>query len=176
MRCGVCGKTPRTCVRTRTRTRCPPKWPPSRGRLAGYADTVDPDALVQPVEEFEALVAAARGVWREGQTLQRGEAGLGESLGALHQTVAQGNRVEGILHGGPDTDQAHAMRQESSPIASGRVGNPDGGEAVVSEQFEQVEGVSPIGLGLAHDHRPDLGGIADEQRVPELPDQRVEPE
>jgi len=33
--------------------------------------------------------------------------------------VAQGNRVEAILHGGPNTDQAHAMRKESSPIASG---------------------------------------------------------
>ena len=73
--------------------------------------------LVQPVKEFEALSAAARGVGREGQTLQYGEAGLRKPLGALHQTVAQGNRVEAILHGGPNTDQAHAMRKESSPIA-----------------------------------------------------------
>jgi hypothetical protein len=36
MRCGVCGITPRTCFRTRTRTRCTAKWPPSRGRLARY--------------------------------------------------------------------------------------------------------------------------------------------
>jgi hypothetical protein len=80
--------------------------------------------------------------------------------------VAQGNRVKGILHGGPDTDQAHAMRKKSSPIASGWVGNPDGGEAVVSEQLEQVEGVSAISLSLSHDHRPDLGGIADDQVCP----------
>ncbi len=132
--------------------------------------------LVQPVKKFEALIAAARGVGREGQPLQHGEPGLRKSLGALRQTVAQGDRVEAILHGGPHTDQAHAMRKESSPIASGWVGNPDGGEAVVSEQLEPVEGVSAIGLSLSHDQRPDLGGIADDQRVPELPNERVEPE
>ena len=68
------------------------------------------------------------------------------------------------------------MRKESSPITSGWVGNPDGREAVVSEQLEPVEGVSAIGLSLSHDHRPDRGGIADDQRVPGLPNERVEPE
>ena len=34
-----------SCFRTRTRTRCPRKRPPSRGKLARYADTVDPRGL-----------------------------------------------------------------------------------------------------------------------------------
>jgi len=62
MRCGVCGITPRTCFRTRTRTRCTPKWPPSRGRLARYADTVDPRTEGEvsgfPSNHFRLVVVA----------------------------------------------------------------------------------------------------------------------
>jgi hypothetical protein len=62
MRCGVCGIRPRTCFQTRTRTRCTPKWPPSRGRLARYADTVDPrtegEVSGLPSNHFGLIVVA----------------------------------------------------------------------------------------------------------------------
>ena len=43
------------------------------------------------------------------------------------------------------------------------------------EQLEQVGGVAAIGLGFPHDHRADFRGIANHQRVAQLPDERVEP-
>src|SRR5262245_61027366 len=67
------------------------------------------------------------------------------------------------------------MRQEGSLIASDGVGNPDSRETVVLEQIEQVESVAAIRLGLSHDHRADFRRIADDQRVAELPNERVEP-
>ena len=41
---------------------------------------------------------------------------------------------------------------------------------------KDVEGVAPIGLRLTHDHRANLGGVADEPRMPETLYQGVEPD
>src|SRR6267142_1222540 len=37
-------------------------------------------------------------------------------------------------------------------------------------------GVAAIGLSFAHDHRPDLRGLADEERVPQALQERVKPQ
>src|SRR5207245_10495414 len=52
---------------------------------------------------------------------------------------------------------------------------PDGGEGVVAQQVEEMQGVAPIRLRLAHDHGANFRGIADEHRVPETLDERVKP-
>jgi hypothetical protein len=44
------------------------------------------------------------------------------------------------------------------------------------QQVEQVLGVAAVGLRLAHDHGPDLDGLADEQGVAEALHQFVEPQ
>jgi len=54
--------------------------------------------------------------------------------------------------------------------------HPDGGEAVVAQQVEAMQGVAPIGLCLADDHGAHLRGIADEQRVPEALPEGVKPD
>ena len=50
------------------------------------------------------------------------------------------------------------------------------GEAVVPEEVQKMSGVTSIGLRLADDHRPDLRGIANNDLVAKLVQQRMEPE
>jgi hypothetical protein len=57
------------------------------------------------------------------------------------------------------------MFDERAQVARRWIGNPDEGEAVVLQEVAEVPGVPPIRLGFAHDHRPDLGGLADEERM-----------
>ena len=46
----------------------------------------------------------------------------------------------------------------------------------VAQEIEDVQGVTPIGLRLTHDHGTNLRGIADEQRVPEALHEHVKPD
>jgi len=68
------------------------------------------------------------------------------------------------------------MGEERALVAHDGIGAPDGGEAVVPEEVQQVSGVTPIGLRLADHHRPDLCGIADDDLVAKLVQQRMKPE
>ena len=111
---------------------------------------------------------------REG--VQLGEAGLAEELGALGESVVQGNGLQAILDHGADADEAHAVREERPQIAGGGIRHPDGEEAIVAQQVEAMPGVAPIRLRLAHDHGAHLRGIADEQRVPEALHEGVKPD
>ena len=77
---------------------------------------------------------------------------------------------------GADADEPHAVREERTQVPRRGVWHPDRGKAIVTQQIENVSGVAPIGLGLAHDHGANLGGIADEQRVPEPLHEGVKPE
>jgi len=61
-------------------------------------------------------------------------------------------------------------------VAGGRIRNPHRGEAVMLQQVEQVLGVAAVGLRLAHDHGPDLGGLAHEQGVAEVLHEFVKPQ
>jgi hypothetical protein len=88
-----------------------------------------------------------------------------EELGASHEPIIQGDGVEAIFHHGADADEPHAVREERPKIAGGWI-----------RQIEDVQGVAPIGLRLTHDHRANLGGIADEQHVSETLHQSVEPD
>src|SRR3989442_1666912 len=54
--------------------------------------------------------------------------------------------------------------------------NPDGGEAIVAQQVEDMQRVAPIGFRLAHDHGANLRGIADEHRVPKALHEGVKPD
>ena len=107
--------------------------------------------------------------------MQLGQAGLAEELRPTGESVVQGDGVQAIFDHGADADEAHAVREKRPQIAGGGVRHPDGGEAIVAQQVEEMQGVAPIGLGLAHDHGADLCRIAHEQRVPEALDERVKP-
>jgi len=134
------------------------------------------DLRGQAREQLEALVPAPRRVRREREGLQLRHAGLPEQLGATGESGVEGNGLQAILDHGADADEAHAVREERPQIARGRVRHPDGGEAIVVQQVEDVQGVAPIGLRLAHDHGADLCGIADEQGVPKALQEGVKPD
>jgi hypothetical protein len=68
------------------------------------------------------------------------------------------------------------MGDEGALVAHGAIREPHGGEAVVAEEVQKMSGVTPIGLRLADDHRPDLRGIADDDLVAKLVQQRMKPE
>ena len=131
--------------------------------------------VVRPREQLEALIPALGGVRGEGEGVQLGQAGLAEELGAAGEAVVQGDGVQAIFDHGADADEAHAVREQGAQIARGRIRHPDGGEAIVAQQVEDMQSVASIGLCLAHDHGANLRGIADKQRVPEALDERVKP-
>ncbi len=135
-----------------------------------------PDLGGKAREQLEALIAALGGVRGEREGVQLGQAGLAKELGAAGQAVIQGNGVQAILDHGADADEAHTVREQSAQIAGGGVRHPDGGEAIVAQQIEDMQGVAPIGLRLAHNHGANLRGIADQHRVPKALDEGVKPD
>jgi hypothetical protein len=104
-----------------------------------------------------------------------GQADLAEELGAPDESVVEGDGVQTILDHGADADEAHAVREERPEVSRRGIRHPDGGEAIMAQQVEDMQGVAPIGLGFAHDHGANLRGIADEQRVPQTLHERVKP-
>jgi hypothetical protein len=131
---------------------------------------------VEAREQLEAGIPAPRGVRGSTRGLELRQARPAEELGASHEPIIQGDGVEAIFHHGADADEPHAVREERPKIAGGGIRHPDRGETIVAQQIEDVQGVAPIGLRLTHDHRANLGGIADEQHVSETLHQSVEPD
>jgi hypothetical protein len=82
-----------------------------------------PYALVEPFQQFEALVATAGGVWPEREVLELGEAGLGQALRAVYQAVAERDRVEGISswssENGPAACDARGGRADREWLGQG---------------------------------------------------------
>ncbi len=68
------------------------------------------------------------------------------------------------------------MSEESPQIGGGRIQHPDGGEAIVAQQVEDMQGVAAIGLRLANDHSANLRGITNKQRVPKALQEGVQPD
>ena len=66
------------------------------------------------------------------------------------------------------------MLDERAQIARRRIGNPHHGEAVVLQEIPEVPCIAAIGLDFAHDHRSDLRGLADEERMAKALQERVE--
>src|SRR5713226_3289373 len=95
------------------------------------------------------------------------QAGLAQELGAPGESIVEGDGMQAILDHGADADEAHTVSEQGAQIAGGRIRHPDGGEAIVAQQVEDMEGVAPIGLGLADHHGANLRGITNKQRVPE---------
>ena len=100
------------------------------------------DMAIQPVQELEAVIPAAAGVGQKHERLQLA-----------------------VFDHRPDADESEPMFDEGAQVARRRIGNPDDGEAVVLQEVPEVPGVAPIGLGLAHNRRSDLRGLADEERM-----------
>ena len=136
-------------------------------------ELVDPRR--QPGEQRQAVIASARRVRGQGQGLQLGEPPLGPQRRVERQPLVEGDRLQAVLDHRPHPDQPDAVRDQGAPIPGVGIGDPHRGEAVVLEQVEQVPGVAPIGLRLAHDHGPDLRGLADQHRMAELVHEGVKP-
>ena len=132
--------------------------------------------LLEPSQEFEAILPALRDVLRQLERDQLGAPALTPELGAQGQAAVERDSRQAIFHHGADAHEAHAVSDEGAEIAGGRIRNPDRGEAVMLQQVEQVPGVAAVSLRLAHDHGPDLGGLADEQGVAEALHELVKPQ
>jgi hypothetical protein len=81
-----------------------------------------------------------------------------------------------ILDHGADANEAHAVSEERTQIASGGIRHPDRGEAIMAQQVEEMQGVAPIGLRLANDHGANLRRVAHKQRVLEVLHKGVKPD
>jgi hypothetical protein len=138
-------------------------------------------ALIYVLGVFEvlagfAIVSAPRGMRRQGQRLQLGEAALSHQRVPESEALVERDRVPAIFDHGADADESVAVGEQRAQVARGGVGNPDRREAVMLEQVEQMASVTPVRLGLADDHGADLDGLAHEQCVAQALHQGVEPE
>jgi hypothetical protein len=67
------------------------------------------------------------------------------------------------------------LGDERAQVPGVGIRNPDGGEAIVPEEIEQVPSVAAIGLCLTDDHRSDLRRLAHEDGVTEAVHQSMKP-
>jgi hypothetical protein len=134
------------------------------------------DAVGEPIEELETVIPATSGVGQEREGAELSEATLGPEGGPEGQALVEGDSVQAIFDHGADPDEAIAVFDEDAQVARRRIGNPDDGEALELKKVEQVAGVAAISLGLAHDHGPDLGGLANEEGMAQLLQERVKPQ
>jgi hypothetical protein len=130
----------------------------------------------EPGQEFEAIVPAPRGMRRQRQRLQLGEAALSHQRGPEREALVERDRVQAILDHRADADESMAVGEQRPQVARGGVGNPDRWEAIMLKQVEQMAGVTPVCFGLADDHGADLDGLAHDQGVAQALHQGVEPE
>jgi hypothetical protein len=133
----------------------------------GDASVQAVDMRLEPGQELQAVLPALSGVMRQVEGGQLGAPALTPELGPQREAAIERNGLQAIFHHGADAHEAHAVSDEGAEIAGGRIRNPDRGEAFMLQQVEQVPGVAAVSLRLAHDHGPDLGGLADEQGVAE---------
>src|SRR5262249_30633326 len=75
-----------------------------------------------------------------------------------------------------DANQPAAVHEQSAQIPGRGIWYPDCGEAIVTEQVEDVPGVTAVRLGLANDHGADLGRVPDDHRVTEPLHEGMEPD
>jgi hypothetical protein len=167
-----------------------------RGRSGATIETFEPDEVTrrrqgrdrpldqpvelsnplgEPVHELETLIASAGSARRQRQLGELHHATSGQPFRAGDQPMTQRDRVQPVDHRGAESDQPQAMREQGAPGAGLGIGNPDEWEALVFGQIEEVQCVASVVLGLPDHHRTDLR-VADQQRVPALPHQRMESE
>src|SRR5262249_33487337 len=72
--------------------------------------------------------------------------------------------------------EPQAVFDEHAQVTRGGIRNPDGREAVVLKEIEEVPGVAAIGLWFSHDHSSDLGSLADEQGMAQSLQEGVKPQ
>src|SRR5262245_25650514 len=109
-------------------------------------ELVDPRR--QSGEQLEAVIAASRGVREKSEGAQLRKTPLGPQGRAQGEALVEGDRLQAVLNHRAHPDETDAMRDQGAPIARGRIGNPDGWEAVMLEEIEEVPSVPPIGLRL----------------------------
>src|SRR5438552_9355973 len=100
-----------------------------RGGRDGIIEVVEVGA--ESREQVQTLVTALRGIGRQGEGLELGEAGATEKLGAAGEALVQGEGVHAIFEHGLDPHQAEAMHQESPELPRGGV--RDRSEELTSE-------------------------------------------
>jgi hypothetical protein len=134
---------------------------------------VDPGG--QPGEQLKAVVAAPCDVRGEGQGLQLGKPALGPQSRAERQALIQRDRLQAVFDHRPHPDEPNAVSNESPKVTRGRIRDPDGREAIVPEEVEEVPSVAPIRLRLTDDHGSDLRRFADEDSMTEPVHQSMKP-
>src|SRR5262249_49351895 len=120
------------------------------------------DAGVEPGQQLKALVATVRSVDGQREGAELDEATLRQERATEGQSAVERDGVEPVLDHRAHAHQAQAVRYKGTLVAGGRIGNPDGGKAVVLEQVAQMARITPVRLRLAHDHGANLRGLADE--------------
>lgn len=125
---------------------------------------------------WRSSASAATGVGRKHERTELSEAAPGPEGGPERQALIEGDGVQAIFNHGADPDEPQAVFDEHAQVSRGGIGNPDGGAAVVLKKVEEVASIATIGLRLSHDHRPDLGGFADEQGMAQPLQERVKPQ
>jgi len=80
-----------------------------RGGRDGIIEVVEVGA--ESREQVQTLVTALRGIGRQGEGLELGEAGATEKLGAAGEALIQGEGVHAIFEHGLDPHQAEAMQK-----------------------------------------------------------------
>ena len=134
------------------------------------------DMRLEPGQELEAILAALGGVTRQIEGGQLGAPPLTPELGAQREAAVERDGLQAIFHHGADAHEADTVGHEGTEVTGGGIRNPDRGEALVLEQIEQVLGVAAVGLGLAHDHGADLGGLAHQKGMTEALHEFVKPQ
>jgi hypothetical protein len=145
------------------------------GSTGGDAIVQGVDPSRQPGKQLEIVVAAPCRVRGERQGPQLGKAALGPQGGAECQALIERNRLQAIFNHRPHPDEPNAVSNESAQVTRGRIGDPDGREAIVLEEVEEVPSVAPIRLRLADDHGSDLRRLADEDSMTEPVHQSMKP-
>jgi hypothetical protein len=146
------------------------------GRRRGHLEIKLIDMAVQPVQQLETVIPAPARVRQQHERLQLSQALARPQRRAEREPLIQGDRVQTVFDHRPHAHESEPMVEERAQVARQRIGNPDHREAVVLQQVPEMPGVPPIGLGFAHDHGPDLGGLADEERVSQALQEGVKPQ
>ena len=135
------------------------------GGGSGHMEIKRVDVAVQPLQQLGTVISPRRAWGRSTSACNWARPWRDHERRSEGQPLIQGDGVQAVFDHRPDANESESMFDERAQVAGRRIGNPNHGEAVVLQEIPEMPGVAAIGLGFAHDHRPDLRA-ADEERMP----------
>ena len=123
------------------------------------------DMRLEPGRELQTVRPALSGVLRQVEGGQLGAPALTPELLTQREAAIERNGLQAIFHHGADAHEAHAVSDEGAEIAGGQIRNPDRGERSCFSRSSKCRASPGSVLVFAHDHGPDLGGLAPTSRV-----------